>query len=506
MMKSTAHLMKNTLLLAGGSILLRSVGLCFQAYLARNINPELLGIFGLVSSVYIVFSTISISGVRFSVTRLTAEEAAIGNEYPRRLIRSAFFYAFLFGSFSMLSMYFSSQLLASFWIGNDGATLPLRIMAFSMPFIAFGGVFEGYFTAKQKVFRIVFAQITNQIVRISIIVYAFSFIEGAKNHPCDVLSAGNLFGEAIYSLLLFILYFFDVCGKKSQVAQKPAFSRLFKVAMPLAVSAYMRTGLSSLGHIIIPRGLKKAGMAASGAFVTYGIIHQMAFPVIMFPAALLSALGEVLVPRLTHSQVKNQKVGICYIVNRALRIGTIFSIGIFGLMFFYADALGTFIYKNSRAGFYIRMFAPLIPIMYVDNITDGCLKGLRQQLYSMAFNVMEAILNITLLLFLLPKYAISGYIFTMYVKEIFNAVLSLRRLKKVTSVEIEYKTIFYLLLSSFAAKILTGIVAGSQAVLSAMVYLFFYGAVIYITNKITRDDINWIFKAFSPLTSKGDTI
>ena len=498
--------MKNTLLLAGGSILLRGVGLCFQAYLARNINAELLGIFGLVSSVYIVFSTISISGVRFSVTRLTAEETGTGNEYPRRLIRSAFLYAFLFGTFSMLAMYFSSRLLSSFWIGNAGAMLPLRIMAFSMPFIAFGGIFDGYFTAKQKVFRLVIAQIVNQVVRIGIIVYVFGFISGAKAHPCDVLAAGALFGEAAYTLLLFTLYFFDACGKKSSKEEKPAFLRLVKTAMPLAVSAYMRTGLSSLGHIIIPRGLKKSGMAASGAFVTYGIIHQMAFPIIMFPAALLSALGEVLVPRLTHAQVQRQKVGISYIVNRALRIGIIFSIGIAGLMFFYSDVLGTCVYKNSRAGFYIRIFAPLIPIMYVDNIIDGCLKGLGQQLYSMAFNVMEAVLNIALLLFLLPRYAISGYIFTMYVKEIFNAVLSIRRLRKITAVEIEYKTILCLLAAAAASKVITGIVAGSQAVLSVIVYLFFYGAVIYITNRLTRDDIKWIFKTFAPIASKTDTV
>jgi len=490
---STARLMKNTLLLTGGSVLLRAVGLCFQAYLARNVGAELLGIFGLVSSVYIVFSTISISGVRFSVTRLAAEEIGRGNEYPLRLMKSAFLYALIFGMFSAFSMYFTSYALASFWIGNGGAALPLRIMAFAMPFIAFGGVFDGYFTAKQKVFRLVFAQVINQAARIGVIVYAFKFIDGAKNHPCDVLATGALFGETAYTALLIILYFVDVHRKKTTKKEEPALKRLMQTAMPLAVSAYMRTGLSSLGHVIIPRGLKKSGMAASGAFVTYGIIHQMAFPVIMFPAALLSALGEVLIPRLTYAQVNGRKIGISYIVNRALRIGIIFSFMVTGVMFFYADVLGNAVYKNSDAAFYIRLLAPLVPVIYIDSVTDGCLKGLGQQLYSMRLNVMEGVINIVLLLLLLPEYAIKGYILTIYIKEIFNTSLSLRRLGKVTSVDITLPTVFCMLAASLSAKFLTGIVAGNTSVLAIVFYVLFYGVILYVTNSLSRDDIKWIF-------------
>ena len=78
-------------------------------------------------------------------------------------------------------------------------------------------------------------------------------------------------------------------------------------------------------------------MGSASAFSTYGVISQMSMPVIMFPAALLGALGEVLVPRLTEAQVKGKKIGISYIVNRALRLGVIFSFGVAGAMLFYSQ-------------------------------------------------------------------------------------------------------------------------------------------------------------------------
>ena len=50
---------------------------------------------------------------------------------------------------------------------------------------------------------------------------------------------------------------------------------------------------------------------------------------------------------------------------------------------------------------------------------------------SMAFNIAEAALGLFLVWALLPRWALAGYIVTLYVCEIFNFALSLLRLQKV---------------------------------------------------------------------------
>ena len=85
-MDSAAKLLKNTLLIASGSIILRLCALFFQGYLAAQAGAGQLGFYGIISSVGVVFATIAISGVRFAVTRLAAQQCSMGNTFPHSLI------------------------------------------------------------------------------------------------------------------------------------------------------------------------------------------------------------------------------------------------------------------------------------------------------------------------------------------------------------------------------------------------------------------------------------
>ncbi len=494
-MKSASSLMKNTLFLTGSNIILRLLGLCFQAYLAANIGAQQLGIFGIITSVGVVFATISISGVRFSVTRLAAEEVSYGNEYPRALMNSAFRYAAVFGLLSWAGMHFSAGFLSKCYIGDTGAAESLKIMAAAMPAIAFSACIEGYFTAKQKVLRLILTQLASQGLRILFAVIMFSVFLEKGVFPADILAGSFFVGETSFATGMFILYFAQM-GKTKKEHKASYMPKLIKTAAPLAISAYMRTGLSSVGQVIIPAGLKKSGMESSGAFSVYGIITQMAMPVIMFPAALLSAMGDILVPRLTEAQVKGHKAGISYIVNRSLRLGAVFSFGVMGVMLFYSGELGKMIYKSTEAGFYIKIFAPLIPIIYIDCVTDGCLKGLGQQVYSMVYNVLEGIINVVLLFVFLPKAAMLAYIAVMYVKESFNTVLSLHRLSKVTRVRFEPCVMLCVAVCMWGAWLLGAIMAWQSLIVRIVTYCILYVVLLYLFNAVTRDDIKWVTSLF----------
>ena len=488
-MKSASVLMKNTILLALSSVIMRLLMLCFQAFLASKAGAEQLGVYGIIASVGIVFSTIGISGVRFGSTRLVAAEISCGNEYPHSLMRCAFLYATFFSVLSGMSLYFLAQPIAALWVNSGEATLPLKIMAFSILPISLGSCIEGYFTAKQKILRVILSETTGMLLRMAFV--AVIIIKKPLSDVPSLLSAGFLIGEAVFSLGLFILYFKEIFKKKEKYPRRHT-KNLIRTSLPLAVSAYMRTGLSSMGQIIIPMGLRKAGMGVASAFSTYGIITQMSMPVIMFPQALLVSLGEILVPHLTGAQMENRKIGISYIVNRAMRIGIMFSFAVMGVMLFYSKELGELIYKSTEAGLYIKIFAPLVPVIYIDCVTDGCLKGLGQQLPCMIYNVLEGIINVVLLYILLPKVAIIGYILVMYVKEIFNAYLSIRRLKKVTAVEISISTVLSVIVCMLGAYIMTLItMPGGMVIVKILLFTVFYISLLYIINAVTREDIKW---------------
>ena len=207
---------------------------------------------------------------------------------------------------------------------------------------------------------------------------------------------------------------------------------MLKIALPLAASAYARSALTTFQHLLVPRGLKAAGYSADGALSGYGTIQGMALPVILFPSCLLSAAAELIVPELTGAQVRKQRREARDISRRLCMLSLAFSSAVALFLFIGADALSMLIYKSSAAAEYIRILAPLIPIMYTDMSIDGCLKGLGQQVWSMGINILDALAGLLLVWLLLPRYALRAYIGIIYFTEILNFLLSVFRLRRLT--------------------------------------------------------------------------
>ena len=119
-------------------------------------------------------------------------------------------------------------------------------------------------------------------------------------------------------------------------------------------------------------------------------------------------------------------------VRKLLRETLFFSLLFTFFFYFTADSLACLVYKDPAAGDFIRLLAPLLPFLYTDIVTDGCLKGLGQMMRSMTYNIAEATLGLLLVCTLLPHWALNGYIFVLYICEIFNFALSIYRLYKIT--------------------------------------------------------------------------
>ncbi len=489
--KNAHKIFINTLLLTAASLVMKGVGLVFQIYLADRIGASSLGVYSLIMSVYTMFVTIGSGGIRFAVTRLTAAAAAEGGSV-RGTVGAALVYALMFASASALCLFFSADFIGERWIGAEGCASALKILSVSIPFISLTAVFGGYFTGVERIVRSVAVDIGEQLSRIFVTIALFSVItEDRLPYICAVLAIAALFGEIVNGTVHTVLYLIDV-RRFPRLPSKGGFSRkILTTALPIAVSAYLRTGLSSLGHILIPRGLRAAGSGFDSAFATYGAIHAMAFPVLLFPSALLTALAELIIPRLTAAQSEGNQKGINYMTSRVIKIGLMFSALTAAVMFFSGGALGEAIYKSSEVGLYMKYFAPLIPVMYCDMVTDGCLKGLGQHMKAMYINIAEATLNVTLLYFLIPRCAILGYGISIYVCECFNFALSFGRLLRVAKVSVSPADFAKIALSAILAAGGVGAVSlgpATAVILTAVAY----APLLYIFGAFPKSDVLWL--------------
>lgn len=436
-MRRSKALILNTILLTATSLFMRAVGLAFQVYLSKTIGAAGIGLYILVMSVNMLAATFAISGIRFASMRLTAEQLGKNNhDGIKRTVRYCLVYAAFFGLVAFGVLYNLAEIIGIRIIGDSRTVLSLKLLSISLPFVAMASVISGYFTAVCRVVKSAAIQIAEQLTRIAVIIVLL-MLTGADNveMSCAVVVIGGVAGDMASFVLLWFTYKIDSRRyKKTGQKTKGLPKQILGIAMPLAVSAYTRTALSTVQNLLVPRGFRKSGASSEKSLADYGMIQGMVFPVITFPSAFFASLSELLIPELTDAQVAGNNKKIESLSSKILKYCFMFSVGVAGILLCFGGNISEVIYKSEEAGEYIRLLAMLMPVMYLDTVTDGILKGLGEQLYSMKINIADSLISVFMVYFILPKYAIEGYIFILYFTEIFNFGLSAQRLMKKSNI------------------------------------------------------------------------
>lgn len=443
-MNKKGRFVYNALMLVGVSLIMRSIGMYFNVYISNKVGAEALGVYSLVGGVYGFGITLATSGINLAVTRLVSE--ALGKEQLCRIgliMRRCVAYALTFGMLAMMLILTLSERIAYGWLDDLRTITPLRILAVSLPLISVASALNGYFTAVRKVYKNALTVFLEQGVRIFCTVYLLTaLLPSGIEYACLSLAGGSLAAELVSLIILSSLYYLDPDRRKRIRTAIPSdrgqgyMRALLGITLPVALSSYVRSGLLTLEHSLIPTGLRKSGTSAALSLSIYGTLHSMVFPVLLFPAVFLTSFSGLLVPELAESRALGDRTRIARIVRRIMRFSLLFSIGAGIIMFCFAYELGSSLYKSSEyAGRYIALLAPLVPIMYLDSMTDVMLKGLGQQFYSMTVNIADSLFSVILVWLLLPKYGIYAYIFIIYAAELLNTALSIARLLIVTRVK-----------------------------------------------------------------------
>ena len=108
-------------------------------------------------------------------------------------------------------------------------------------------------------------------------------------------------------------------------------------------------------------------------------------------------------------------------------------------------------YSIPDVGKYVRILAFLIPIMYLDSITDGMLRGLGQHMYTMWVNISDSLVSVIIVYVLLPKWAVAGYLFMICFTEVVNFAMSIYRLSKFSNISFPFVIMVKALFSALAS-------------------------------------------------------
>ncbi len=428
-MRRRLPILYSALLLTGVNLLLRLISTGFGVYLSGRIGPTGMGLMQLVLSVNALSITAAMGGIRTGAMYLTAEELGRKQEgHVKWVLSGCFIYSLTISMSIAGAVYHFAPLLASKWVGDVHTASAIRLLACFLPVICLCGVMTGYFTAANRIGTLAAVEIAEQLCAMAITVTALTLWAGSDPYKaCICVLLGSGLGCC---MTLGCLLYLRSREHPPQSPRIPVARRLLALAGPLGMADDLKAGINTAENLMVPKRLALFP-GTTAPLAAFGTVCGMVFPVLMFPAAILYALAELLIPELARCAAAGSTVRIRHLVKKGLWFAFLYSCICCTVLFVCAKPLCMRLYGSDKAGMYLQLFAPLIPMLYCDAITDAMTKGLGQQTVNVRNNIITSLLDVALLYWLLPILGIQGYFISFLITHLLNFLLSLSRLLKI---------------------------------------------------------------------------
>ncbi|MGN0707993.1 MAG: oligosaccharide flippase family protein [Faecalibacterium sp.] len=426
---------KNAALLTGSDVLLRLAGMGLRIYLANVLGGEGMGLYQLVLAVYSLFVTLATAGVSVAATRLMTEELSRGRSTARGMLTRLIAAALGLGTLALAGQFGLAGLAAKWWLGDERAAAALRVSALGLPWMAVSAVLRGFFLARRRVEPNVVSQLVEQGFRAAVMVAALERTESWDvSARCAVVLAATAASEMLSTcmMLLFARAETRRCfgAEPARSPQDPA-RRLWEILWPVEGGRCLSSALHTAENMLVPACLAVYLADAGGrseAVTQYGNLKGMALPLLTFPFGLLGSLSVLLMPEITQAHISGQTDRLRALLDRMLRLTGYVSALVGALFCVWGRPLALALYDSAEAGFYLQVLGPAMPLMYLESMVDGAMKGIGEQKAIFRYSVWDSILRISGVILLLPRFGMKGFLFVILISSLYTCCANTRRL------------------------------------------------------------------------------
>ncbi len=387
------------------SLFLRITNMGYRSFLSQEMGSAGMGLYQLIFSIFMLTVTLSTSGISLAVTRMVSAAIATGN---RQVIRSTVAKCFGFCLSISISiatlLFFLAQPAATLFLGDPLAAPCLRVLGIGLPFMSLCTCMKGYFLAVDESLSTAFSDTVEQILTIGATVFLFwKIAPQSLETACFAAMLSSTLGEAVSFLCSWVAYRRSLKRNTPKHREKSqgVLHGLAHIALPCTLSSAARSALNTGENLLIPKELQRFGLGYSAALSQYGLLQGMAMPMLYFPSSLLSSFASLLIPKIAKEREMDHHRAVAHITGKAVRLALAFGMFFAGVFFLFGDSWGMAFYNSPSAGTYLRVLAPLAPLMYLDVVVDSLLKGLDEQFNSMKYNFADSLIRVALVLCLL---------------------------------------------------------------------------------------------------------
>ncbi|MFA0816639.1 MAG: polysaccharide biosynthesis C-terminal domain-containing protein [Anaerofustis sp.] len=500
-------------ILAAGGIFAKVLGIFFKSPLNTIIGDYGLGLYGYPYPLYTTFLAISIAGLPVAVSKMIAERVSIGNyRGAYKVFHVAFSAMLILGIVASGLMFLGAQFFIDAFNWPQDTYYSILTLSFAPFFVALISAFRGFFQGMQSMSFSSGSQIIEQIARVGIGLSLAVIL--TNSYGIAYGAAGATFGATVGAIVafLFLLISFLRFRKKQMnmielqledtgESNRRILKALVLLAIPIACGSLINTVMELINSATLSTCLQNAGVSQKAATVLYAQLEQKAQTLINVPLVIGSALASSLVPAISESYIRGDKVKILQKTTLAIKIAFLVSIPSSVGLSVLSEPITSMVFLGKGDGYQmLTWLAYVVVFTIVMSTLQGILQGsgrFYKPLKNMAFGaLLKFLLNIALIS--RPEIGVYGAVASSIIASFVIFLLNYLDVKKYVGIgkigadiaKIAVSSLVMGLIAKFGYDYLLRFMDYKIAVIIMIVIsVAVYFALIYMTKAITKTEI-----------------
>lgn len=382
---------KSTLILIIGGMFTKVLGMIIKIVMTRMLGTEGIGIYMLIIPTFTLFLALAQAGMPIAISKLVAEN----KRNNKNLVFSSIPISLSINILIMFFLLFFSKYIANNLIHEPRCYEALISIGFVLPFISISSILRGYFFGKQKMIPHVISNITEDFIRLIIIIVGIPiFLSKGINYAIAFIILSNIISEMTSILVLF--FFLPKNFKITKQDLKPN-KKNIKETLNISIPTTGSRLIGSIGYffepIILTTILLKVGYSNEFIVNQYGVLSGYVMPLLTLPSFFTLAISQALIPVVSNSYSNNK---YSYTIKK-IKQGIFFSllIGIPITIFFLINpSLPLKLIYNTNHGIaYIKVMAPIFLLHYIQSPISSSLQAMGKAKISMKGTLYGMILR-----------------------------------------------------------------------------------------------------------------
>ncbi len=302
--------LKGALILTITGVVAKIFGAVYRIPLTNLLGAEGMGVYQLVFPLYSLLLMLSSAGVPAGLSKMIAEDNVSGGKRTKTIFLSAMRMLLISGAVAALFIFFFADKIAELQ-GNADASLPYKLLAPSLIFVAVTSVFRGYFQGYQSMIQSGMSQVFEQIVKLAAGLYlAYKFMPMGVAYGAAGAILGITISEFASMVTLTINYFTFKEGREERKLKARADMKttmdILKISFPVTLCA-MVLPITQLIDSVVVVNLLSAAKGVTEATKAYGLLTGPVNSLINLPTVLTMSISLSVLPSLSTSFAENNR-------------------------------------------------------------------------------------------------------------------------------------------------------------------------------------------------------